>query len=1132
MIDSIGKYTTTYQYSPPSCQHDQYITSGIWGKNINMETLKAYLNRIRFPSVSSSTSVAAKGTKKEKLCRKGSLQHHGSSKALKKNKYQNHDPLSSRDSNGFTSIHGINNIDFIDNEYEIPQCTMVSTLKLALQNSVGKKSPPPIKPPRRDKILVIDLDVKKGGELGISIDAVDLFSVENYFYGESPTRKRIYSDRGIDSMNGYADIVEVLRIVNIKEGGIVHKDGRIHVYDEILELNGQSLQKETVGNARLLLANAVKTGRLTMTLRRRKKRPAPPLPTTTTPQEMHFSESRTASSEMSSQMMTTSSHMSHMHSSYSSHMTHKQSNIGHVTSHIHSSQSTSNHTSHMISQYGNNISQTMSQVSNHASHTNIGLMNGSYHQNASINQVKVEEDHLYEPVEITNGVYRQKKLSQSLNSFLNVESENNNNNDGSSCTLNSLMYNSEYSSNDDVFADASSNRQCDNDPPYTVTVIKAVTDKKKPSYVNLDIDKQRTLSASAIEDDLQWNSVPIDFPKEDDSYITTAEIARRKHDRGLKQMNLNKTLNSDSSIHKSDPDIVNNQRKHFRKNRKSPRYTANRDCSDLSSSTGSSSSAKIANQRKKRVVTKMHLIKDETGLGIHIAGGKGSRKGDLGIFVAEVTTGGAADRDGRLKRGDELLMINGKSLIGLTHQEAVEVMRQAPKLVQIVVASKIKRSGTLPSMSSGSQSIEDCKPATRSADMTQQIPDLTAETPHGTVMKWEELFEEIFADESLVGSVVSKIEDLKFSRPSDQSEDNLTESAIREQTLKAKTYDPPQTITINKGARGKGLGFTIVGGSDSEKGNLGIYVRRILPRGLIAEDGNMKEGDEILEVNGFKVTGLTHKEALAKFRRLQRGPVSFTFRRRVRSRSNSPFNTGGRVISGGEFSSDGSPVSTPGHSPYSSCTNLANIEDEFAGFYDDVEGKSQCNKLDFSDFLTNTNVIFSMDSDTDKADSTDHLDSKNRTDHLDSKNSTHHLDSKNSTHSKNDIHIRPHTVKERVKRLPVDIVKDEDQRPNSVLNPTVKCQILLQKEQGIGLGILLMRRDHNGTSHIYIQDVKSGSPADKDGRLKKEDMILEVNGRSLQNLSLLDAHQIFRGLQPGNVTLVIKRKQKHKEGID
>ena len=29
-----------------------------------------------------------------------------------------------------------------------------------------------------------------------------------------------------------------------------------------------------------------------------------------------------------------------------------------------------------------------------------------------------------------------------------------------------------------------------------------------------------------------------------------------------------------------------------------------------------------------------------------------------------------------------------------------------------------------------------------------------------------------------------------------------------------------------------------------------------------------------------------------------------------------------------------------------------------------------------------------------------------------------------------------------------------------------------------------MRRDQNGTSYIYIQDIKPGSPSDKDGRLK------------------------------------------------
>lgn len=47
---------------------------------------------------------------------------------------------------------------------------------------------------------------------------------------------------------------------------------------------------------------------------------------------------------------------------------------------------------------------------------------------------------------------------------------------------------------------------------------------------------------------------------------------------------------------------------------------------------------------QKRVVSKLSLMKDENGLGIHIAGGKGCRKGDIGIFVAALTEGGAAHR--------------------------------------------------------------------------------------------------------------------------------------------------------------------------------------------------------------------------------------------------------------------------------------------------------------------------------------------------------------------------------------------------------------------------------------------------------------------------------------------------------
>jgi hypothetical protein len=43
----------------------------------------------------------------------------------------------------------------------------------------------------------------------------------------------------------------------------------------------------------------------------------------------------------------------------------------------------------------------------------------------------------------------------------------------------------------------------------------------------LDIDKQRTLSASAVEENVQWKAIPIDLPQEDNSYVSTAEIARK-----------------------------------------------------------------------------------------------------------------------------------------------------------------------------------------------------------------------------------------------------------------------------------------------------------------------------------------------------------------------------------------------------------------------------------------------------------------------------------------------------------------------------------------------------------------------------------------------------------------------------
>ena len=52
-------------------------------------------------------------------------------------------------------------------------------------------------------------------------------------------------------------------------------------------------------------------------------------------------------------------------------------------------------------------------------------------------------------------------------------------------------------------------------------------------------------------------------------------------------------------------------------------------------------------------------------IGISITGGSGTDRGDLAIFIRQVHENGLAHRDGRLKKGDMVLSVNGVSLLVL-----------------------------------------------------------------------------------------------------------------------------------------------------------------------------------------------------------------------------------------------------------------------------------------------------------------------------------------------------------------------------------------------------------------------------------------------------------------------------------
>ena len=58
----------------------------------------------------------------------------------------------------------------------------------------------------------------------------------------------------------------------------------------------------------------------------------------------------------------------------------------------------------------------------------------------------------------------------------------------------------------------------------------------------------------------------------------------------------------------------------------------------------------------------------------------------LGIFIKSVVVGGAASIDGRIQSGDQLLAVDGVSLVGISQGQAADIMRNTGSLVTLTLA--------------------------------------------------------------------------------------------------------------------------------------------------------------------------------------------------------------------------------------------------------------------------------------------------------------------------------------------------------------------------------------------------------------------------------------------------------------
>lgn len=203
-------------------------------------------------------------------------------------------------------------------------------------------------------------------------------------------------------------------------------------------------------------------------------------------------------------------------------------------------------------------------------------------------------------------------------------------------------------------------------------------------------------------------------------------------------------------------------------------------------------------------------------LGMTVAGGRGSKSGELPIFVTSVQPQGCLARDGRIKRGDVLLNINGIDLTNLSHSEAVAMLKAS-------AASSVVALKTLEV-----QIVEEQNQTNEEQPSTISENEYDASWSPSWVM-WLGL-----------PSGLHSCHDVVLRRS-------------------------------NLGS----WGFSIVGGYEENHTNQPFFIKTIVLGTPAYFDGRLKCGDMIVAVNGLSTVGMSHS-SLVPMLKEQRNKVTLT----------------------------------------------------------------------------------------------------------------------------------------------------------------------------------------------------------------------------------------------------------------
>lgn len=242
----------------------------------------------------------------------------------------------------------------------------------------------------------------------------------------------------------------------------------------------------------------------------------------------------------------------------------------------------------------------------------------------------------------------------------------------------------------------------------------------------------------------------------------------------------------------------------------------------------------------------IHIERTSAGLGLSIAGGRGSTpfKGDdEGIFISRVTEAGPADLAG-LRVGDKVLKVNGVNVTDADHYDAVEVLKACGAVLILVVSREVTRLIGHPVFLENGELAKiaiDSQYTTRAKENTKTIPPpiQIQQQPNEDYMKQQQQFQQQYNQQpphsaSLLDSSIGlNTSNLLQTGPDVAHKVTLHTTLIRDQV-------------------GQGLGFSIAGGKGHAPfvdGNDGIFISRITEGGAAHKDGKILVGDRVIAVS-------------------------------------------------------------------------------------------------------------------------------------------------------------------------------------------------------------------------------------------------------------------------------------------